>query len=77
MMAEILENMISVLLALIMMVVAAWGYRFSYDVYKEYRADLCEGTKDYTTLFFSVMLFIASTYGVLVCLLIIVDSMGW
>lgn len=76
MMAEILENMKFLLAALIMPGIIMFGYYSSYDAYKEYKAESCEEITEHTALFFSMMC-IASVCVVLVCLLIIVDSIGW
>lgn len=76
MIAEILENMICVLLILVLVSLVLFGYYGSYGFYKEYRT-YSRIVKDYSDLFFSVMLFMASTGGALVCLYILADAMGW
>ena len=76
MIAEILENMMCVLLILILVGLTLFGYCGSYEAYKEYRA-YSRIVKDYSDLFFSVMLFMASTGGALACLYILADAMGW
>lgn len=77
MIAEILGSLMCILLILILIGIVVMGYCHSYDVYKEYREDLRRGSTEHMTLFFSVMLFIASTFGALACLLILTDAMGW
>jgi len=76
MIAEILGIMMCVLLILILVGFTLLGYYGSYDAYKEYRT-YSRIEKDYSDLFFSVMLFMASTGGALVCLYILADAMGW
>ena len=75
MITEILENMMCVLLILILVGFTLLGYYGSYDAYKEYRT-YCKGA-GYEDLFFSVMMFMASTGGALACLYILADAMGW
>jgi TRAP-type C4-dicarboxylate transport system permease small subunit len=75
MIAEILKIMMCVLLILVLVGFILFGYYYSYEEYKEYRT--YRKGAGYPELFFSVMLFMASTGGVLVCLYILADAMGW
>ena len=77
MMAEILENMKFLLVALIMTGIIMFGYYSSYNAYKEYKSELCEEITEHTTLFFPVMYIASSCCGVLVYLLILVNCTGW
>ena len=75
MIAEILENMMCVLLILILVGFILFGYYGSHEAYKEYRAS--RKGEGYEGLFFSAIMFMASTGGVLVCLYVLAETMGW
>lgn len=76
MIAEILENMMCILLILVLVGFILFGYCVSHEAYKEYKAYSRKG-EGYEELFFSVILFTVSTGGVLVCLYVLADAMGW
>ena len=75
MIAEILKIMMLVSLMLVLVCFILYGYYSSSEEYLEYRT--YRKGAGYPELFWSALLFIVSTGGVLVCLYILADAMGW